>query len=128
MKVVREHHVTEHRFGDRREARFDFEHLDQASRDTGRGDRRMRRDRCVGFLHEVHPAGAILFKDLDRADRELRRFDDYCVHLIAEHGFESRFERNRRAYDLFEDRRIGGGTIAVERFEYRAKSQVDAVR
>ena len=43
MQIVGKHHVTEHRFGDRREARFDFEHLDQPSRDSGRVDRRMSR-------------------------------------------------------------------------------------
>ena len=128
MQIVGEHHMTEHRFGDRREARFDFEHLDQPSRDTGRSDRRMRRDCGVGLLHEVHPARAIFFEDLDRADSKLRRFDYHRVHLIAEHGFESRFQRERRAHDLFENRRIGRGTIAVERFENRAESEVNAVR
>ena len=128
MQIVGQHHVTEHRFGDRREARFDFEHLDQPSGDAGRIDRRMRRDCGVGLLHEVHPARAILFENFDCAERELRRFDNHRVHLSAEHGFESRLERERRAHDLFENRRIGGRTIAVERFENRAESQVDAVR
>ena len=87
----------------------------------------MRRQRSVGFLHEVHAAGAILFQDFDCADRKLRRLDYHRVHLIAEHGFESRFERERRAHHVFENRRVGGGTVAVERFEDRAEPQIDAV-
>ncbi len=122
MQVVGEHYVTEHRFGDRREARFDFEHLDQPSRDSGRGNRRMRCDACVGLLYEVHPARAIFFENFDRANSKFRRFDNHRVHLRAEHGFESRLQRERRAHDLLENRRIGRGTIAVERFENRAES------
>jgi len=127
-QVICEHHVTEHRFGDGRKACVDFEHLDQASGDTGRVDRWMRDDGDIGFLHEIHPARAIFLEDLDCADRELRRLDDHRVHLMAQHGFESRLQRQRRSHDLFEDRRIGGGTIAVERLEYRAEPQIDAVR
>ena len=119
--------MTEHRFGNRTDARLELEHLDQPSRDTGRLDRRMRRDGGVGLLHEVHPARAILFEDLDCAEREIRRFDYHRVHLIAEHRFESRLQPQRRAHYLFEDRRIDGGTIAVERFKDRAESQIDAV-
>ena len=127
-QVIGEHHVTEHRFGDRREARFDVEHLDQAARDAGRVDRLMRRDGGVGLLHKVHPAGAILFEDFDCAERKLRRLDNDGVHLRAEHRFEGGLERERRAHHVFEDRRIDSRAIAVERFEDRAKPEVDAVR
>ena len=78
--------MTQHRFGNRPDARLELKHLDQPSRDTGCFDRRMRRDRGAGLLHEVHPARAIFLEDLDCADRELRRFDYHRVHLIAEHG------------------------------------------
>jgi len=55
----------------------------------------MRRDCGVGLLHEVHPAGAVLFENFDCTQRELRRLDDHRVHLIAEHGSESGLERER---------------------------------
>ena len=128
VQVVGQHHVTEHRLGDRREARLDLEHLDQASGDTRCVDRLMRREGGVGLLHEIHPARAIFFEDFDCAQRELRRLDDHRVELIAEHGVQSRLERERRAHDLFEKRRVGRRTIAVERFENCAESQVDAAR
>ena len=88
----------------------------------------MRCDCGVGLLHEVHPASAIFFENFDSTESELWRFYYHRVHLRTEHGFESRLQRDRRADDLFQDRRVGGGTIAVERFENRAESQIDAAR
>ncbi len=84
-QIVGDQHVTERGLDHRLEARPHDHHLDQAAGNSGRLDLVMGH-RKLGLGDKAQATALLALENFDCAQRELRRFDDHGLSLIAQHG------------------------------------------